>query len=181
MQSAARSMALYAGWNTWQPMRAEKKSWFRVVGERKQGSSIARQVGVELPVCDVAVLTELRLACVQAHPYLYLDPSTPLVRGQLSLSVGRGGHSRTGRLERGEERIALRVDDPAVVCSDRGAKKTPVVGEDLVVAVAAQPLEQRRRPLDVREEKGDRAGGQILHDAQLSSITPGGQSAPGQP
>ena len=28
MQSAARSMALYAGWNTWQPMRAEKKSWF---------------------------------------------------------------------------------------------------------------------------------------------------------
>ena len=105
-------------------------------------------------------------------------PSAPLVRGQLSLSVGRCGHGVSSRLERGEERIALRVDDAALVRRDCGAQETLVVGEHLVVAVVAELLQQRRRPLDVREEKGDCACRQVLHSAQFSSITSRGQSAP---
>ena len=98
--------------------------------------------------------------------------------GELSLGVGRGGHCISGRLERGEERVALRVDDPTVVRGDRSAKKAPVVGERLVVAVVAELLEQRRRSLDVREEKGDCSCRQVLHNAQFSSITSRRQSAP---
>ena len=80
---------------------------------------------------DVPVVADLGLAHVQAHPHLDLDSSAPLVRGQLSLSVGRCGHGVSSRLERSEERISLRVDDATLVGRDRSTQETLVVGEHL--------------------------------------------------
>jgi hypothetical protein len=55
------------------------------------------------------------------------------------------------RPESDEERVALGVDDASVVRGDRCPQKASVLGESLVVPVAAELLEEGRRALDVRE------------------------------
>jgi hypothetical protein len=75
------------------------------------------------------------------------------------LSVDRCRHSVCRSAEGDEERVTLRVDDTPSVRSKGGAKETGVLGKDLVVAVLAELLEERRRAFDIRKEEGDSAAG----------------------
>ena len=96
---------------------------------------------------DVSLLGHPRLAGVEPHP----DADRPL--GQAALGVrGCGGRVRRAR-ERHEERVTLRVDLDAVVGRASGAHDPAVIVECVAVPVA-ELVQQPRRPLDVREEKG---------------------------
>jgi len=61
------------------------------------------------------------------------------------------GDDRVARGEGEEERVALRVDLVSAVVSERCTDDRLVLIEDVPVAVA-QPLDVRRRALDVRED-----------------------------
>ena len=93
---------------------------------------------------DVSRLSDPRLTRVEADAHL--EP----VLGALDL------HSRCDRVrrprERGEERLALRVDLAPVVPFERGADD-PVVLRERRVVVVAELLEQARRSFDIGEEE----------------------------
>jgi hypothetical protein len=103
----------------------------------------------------VALLAYPGLARVQSHAHLDVDVLRPPARGEIALCV----HSRCDRLGGGaegdEEGVALRVHDASAVGGEGGAQEASVLGEQLVVPVAAEVLEQRGRAFDVREEEGD--------------------------
>jgi len=73
-----------------------------------------------------------------------------------------GGGRLVSASECKEAGIALRVDLDAAVAAKRSAECPPVFGKRLAIALAVL-LQQPRRPLDVGEEKGDRAGGKFRH------------------
>jgi hypothetical protein len=77
---------------------------------------------------------------------------------ELGLRLLGGRQRGRGFPERGEERVALRVDLDAAVRFESLTEDTPVVGERVGVALGTELVEQARRALDVAEEEGDRAG-----------------------
>src|SRR5204862_3348745 len=80
------------------------------------------------------------------------------------LSVGGRRQRIAGPRERDEERVALGVDlDPAVL-GERSPQSAPVLGQRIRIRVA-ELVQQAGRPLDVREEEGDGAGGELSHPA----------------
>ena len=109
---------------------------------------------------DVALVRDKRLACVQPHAHSNVDVLRPGVGGESALRVrgGCGGvlHPREGD----EERVSLRVDDPAVVRLEGSDQECAVLVDDRGVAVA-QPAEELGRAFDVREQERDRAGGEL--------------------
>ena len=113
---------------------------------------------------DVAILADARLARVQPHPHLDLDPVGPGVRGEITLSIDCRCDSVLASLEGDEERVALGVDLPAVVCRERGSQDALMLGEHVAVD-AAQLLQQLGRAFDVGEEKRDGSAGQLAHVA----------------
>jgi len=68
-----------------------------------------------------------------------------------------------------EESIALGVDLDPLVRRHRFADQPPVLGENPLIA-RAELLEQLRRPLNVSEEEGDSARGEVV--PQGLSIAP---------
>ena len=78
----------------------------------------------------------------------------------------RGSRERSRRGREGdEEGVSLRVDlDPAVRC-ERLAQNAAMLGERLRVVLRAQLVQQPRRALDVGEEEGDGAGGEVVPHA----------------
>ena len=91
---------------------------------------------------------------MNAHPHRQLEPLLRLARGAERAGGGREGD---------EERVALRVDLDAAVPLERVAQDTPMLGERSRVVIRAELVQEARRPLDVREEKGDGAGRQVGH------------------
>jgi hypothetical protein len=82
----------------------------------------------------VAAVARDRLARVQAHPHLDLDPVGPGVRKEGELSLD-GGEKRVARAREGnEERVALGVHLIATVGDERSAQQTLVVGQNGAVA-----------------------------------------------
>ena len=73
---------------------------------------------------------------MQPHPYAHLRAVGPRVGRQRGLPVDRGGDRALRARERHEERIASGVDLMAAVRVERGAQQSPVVGQDLAVAVS---------------------------------------------
>jgi hypothetical protein len=63
------------------------------------------------------------------------------------------------RHERDEERISLRVNLDASVSHERITQSPAVLSERLAVPFGAELLKQARRAFDVREQKGNGAGG----------------------
>ena len=95
---------------------------------------------------DVSLMSHPRLAGVESHP----DADRPI--GQASLCVrGRGGRVRSAR-ERHEERVALCVDLDATV-GRAGRAHDPTMIVECGAVPVAELVQQRRRALDVREEK----------------------------
>src|SRR5215210_4512976 len=113
---------------------------------------------------DVAFLADGRLAGVQAHAYLHVDAFGPLVRRQGALSVDCSANGFLGPRERVEEGVALSVDLLSAGSLELLAQDPAVIPMDVAVAVA-ESFEQPRRALDVREEKGDGAAGELAHRA----------------
>jgi hypothetical protein len=156
-----------------EPMRAEVAE--RDVGERVvaeqgarglrdehlpshgRGSDSRRPVHAEP---DVAVLAVRRLAGMDAHPDAQLSAVGPFVLRERSLAVDGCGYGVLGAPEGDEERIALRVDLVAPMGLERLTEESLVLCQRLPV-VPAEPLQQARRPLDVREEEGDGSGGPL--------------------
>ena len=73
--------------------------------------------------------------------------------------------------ERDEERVALRVDLDAAVPRERVPQHPPVLGQRLRIPLRAELVQQPRRALDVREQEGDRAGGEIRTSVTTSTAS----------
>src|SRR6266487_2073445 len=109
------------------------------------GSDACRAMDVR---ADVALLREQRRAGVETHP-----------DRQLELRLcGAGGVKGSGRSrERNQERVALRVHLDAAASPGRLTQNAAVLRERIRIVLRAELLQEPRRPLDVGEEKGDRA------------------------
>ena len=135
-------------------------------------------------VSDVALLGDEWGAGVQADPHL--DPA----RGQPVRHRPRRGQRRRRRTKREEERISLIVDlDPALGHA-RTTHDPPVLGKDVRIRLHTQLVQERRRPFNVAEEQGDRAGREIpshsaiIRRARLrvqSTLDPGYNGSPPGP
>ena len=77
--------------------------------------------------------------------------------GQCSLRVGGAGDGLLRAGKRGEERVALGVDLVTMPPLEQRSQQVPLILEDLGV-LAAQSIQEARRPLDVGEQERDRAG-----------------------
>src|SRR3954447_16860979 len=109
---------------------------------------------------DVAVAPEARLPRVNAHADAHGHSIRPLVRRERALSRGYGSDRGARTAEDDEEGIALRPDLDSAQLGEGSAQEPVVHGENVPVPVAAECLQQARRPLDVREQERDRARGQ---------------------
>src|SRR5437870_13344199 len=76
---------------------------------------------------------------------------------QGALALNRRRHRVGSAAESDEEGVALRVDLLATMRGEHLPEQSLLVGQQLAVGLAAQPLEQPRRALDVREQEGDGA------------------------
>jgi hypothetical protein len=103
---------------------------------------------------DVPLVRDDRLAPVDAHAHL---DGPACERGATGLC---GGHRVSCPGERHDESVTLRVHLDAAVRREGFAERAPVLGEDLRIPSAVF-LEKSGRSLDVREQEGDRAAGEI--------------------
>jgi hypothetical protein len=115
----------------------------------------------------VALLAYLGLARVQSHAHLDDDVLRPAARGEIALCADRRGDRLGRRAEGDEERVALRVHDPSVVRGEGGAQEASVLGEQLVVPVAAEVLQQGGRAFEVREQEGDGSARELAQGQSL--------------
>ena len=104
---------------------------------------------------DVPLLADPRLTGVQTHPNPDRRPVGPALGGQVTLSIDGRRHCVCGGRKGNEERVTLRVHHLPPVGGDRSPHDPIVDLENLRVPVVTQRLEQRGRPLDVREQEGD--------------------------
>jgi hypothetical protein len=105
--------------------------------------------------------SSLDLAGVESHAHLDLLERPPVLLEQRKLRRCRGldggGRIREGRVNR----IPDGLEDDAVV-SVHGPGEELVMPSDQPPVVGGVLLEEPRAPLDVREEEGDAAFGQVL-------------------
>ncbi len=79
------------------------------------------------------------------------------------LGGGVQGPRRGGECD--EEGVALRVHFRAAVTLESSAQDAAMLGQGLLVALCSQLVQEHGRSLDVREEEGDGAGGEISRRA----------------
>jgi hypothetical protein len=83
-----------------------------------------------------------------------------------------GGRERIGRpCERDEECIALRVHLHTAVPSERPTQGATVLSQNTRILVT-ELVQQPRRPLDVGEQEGDGACGQLGHTGMMRRSRP---------
>jgi hypothetical protein len=111
---------------------------------------------------DVVGLGERGLARMQSHPHPENGPLRPRVLGKRTLAVGGGGDRVLGPSEDDEEGVALSADLVSPVLGKRSPQQTPVLGKDVLIALAQDP-EQPGRAFDVSEEEGDGSAWKIGH------------------
>ena len=92
-----------------------------------------------------------RLATVQAHA----DPDPlarrPTVLAQRQLHINHGRHAIARRGENSEKPIPRGIDFSPAMSGDSRAEQPVVIGQHVRIDISAEPLEQRRRALDIRE------------------------------
>src|SRR3954453_19840113 len=113
----------------------------------------------------IAVL-QLGLSGVHPHSYTHLAVPRPASGRERPLSVHRGPDRVTRAIEHDDEAVAFGRKLVAMVAPKRRPEQTAMLCEDLRVAAPQLP-EKPRRALDVAEQKGDHAGRQLVHTAQL--------------
>ena len=86
------------------------------------------------------------------------------MRREITLCIDGRCDRILAALKGDEERVALGVDLPTVVCRERSSQDALMLGEHVAVA-AAQLLQQLGRAFDVGEEKRDGSAGQLAHVA----------------
>ena len=114
---------------------------------------------------NVPTVSEERFARVHA------DPHTDRARGQYITSGSRGGKRVRGSCEGDEERVPLRVHLDATVLLEAFTQRPSMLAERVRVRIS-ELMEQPGRPLDVGEEKGDSAGGQLGHTGMMRRLEP---------
>ena len=90
------------------------------------------------------------------------------------MGVDRSRDRLARRAEGAEQRVALRIHHPATMRFDRSTQRFGVLRQDIAVEIAAEPLEQIGRPLDVGEQEGDCAARQPSikrHEPVVSLVT----------
>jgi hypothetical protein len=92
------------------------------------------------------------------------------VLGKGSLRLDCGTHRVLGTPESDEKGVTLSVNLDAAVSGERFAEHALMLRENLGIPVA-QLLEELRRPLDVREQKGNRAAWKLRPRAHGPSRT----------
>ena len=125
------------------------------------GGDPRRAVDVD---ADVALVGHDRLAGVDAHA----DADRAVLERVPRFGGRRDGVG--GARKRDEEGVALGVDLDARVPGERVPQGAPVLGEQIGVARPVL-LEEPRRALDVREEKGDGAARELAQPARSSHET----------
>jgi len=68
--------------------------------------------------------------------------------------------------KREEEGVSLRIHLDAAVTGECLAQRLPMLPQHIGVLLA-QLAQQPGRPLDVREQEGDRAGGEVAHGSMM--------------
>jgi hypothetical protein len=86
------------------------------------------------------------------------------------LAVSRGGEGVGGTSKRNKEGVAFGVHFPTIMSADHFAEQTVVLPKDGRVRLATQFVQQPGGPLDVREQEGDRAGGELRRRYGPSSV-----------
>ena len=121
------------------------------------GTDASRPMDVEP---HVVIAAEHRLAAVQAHPHANSSRvGRPRFGGKCAVGSGGRLHGGERTPEDDEERVALRRDFDAPRLVEGRAEQRLVPLQDRRVC-GAQGLHQARRPFDVGEQEGQRAGGQ---------------------
>src|SRR5439155_20652238 len=103
---------------------------------------------------DVPLVGDDRFTCVHTHA------NTDGADGEGIAPFSRSGKRVRGSCEGDEERVPLRVHLNAAVPVETLTQRSTVIREHARVGVA-ELVQQARRSLDVREEKGDCPGGQL--------------------
>ena len=109
---------------------------------------------------DVSSSGRPGVAGVDPHPHSQLPALRPALGRERPLPVQGGRDSVARRGERDEERVALSVDLVAAVTRE-GIAQEAAVGRERIAVALPELVEKRRRPLDVREEKGDRSRAEL--------------------
>ena len=129
---------------------------------------------------DVAVVMQLRLGGVDTYPHAKTCSFGPVRGSDRTLGVDRGRNGIAGLLERGEERVALRIDDVTTARLERRSQHTAVLGPHVAEARPEQ-TDEVGRALDVGEEKRHRALRQsrsLVHDARDRRTRPLAEQRP---
>jgi hypothetical protein len=105
------------------------------------------------PRAEVNVLADVALGCEMRSPGVQTHTHADRPAHERHLRRGCGRDRGLRRRKRDEERITLGVDLHAASRRECIAQQTPVLAQQLGVAVWAQLLQQLRRALDVREEQ----------------------------
>src|SRR5581483_3151952 len=121
---------------------------------------------------DIALAVHGRLARVQPHPDADGAAVRPRMRRERSLRRRGAGDGRARAAKDEEEGVALSVDLDALVLGEGRPEERVVLAEEPTVLVPAELLQQARRALDVREEKGDRPAREVPRSRHLILSTP---------
>ena len=88
----------------------------------------------------------------------------PLLFSERELHLDDRCHTGARRGEHGEESVTLGADLLPFMGDEAGTDDPVMTGEDFGVWAISQAPEQRSRPLDVGEQKGERFRSQSLRD-----------------
>ena len=120
---------------------------------------------------DVIILSDVRLAGVDAHPHAHVDALGPTLRRPASAA-----RSPPRRSRRSPARRRRRTRRPRCGPRDRRARRTPrAAGADArqhLAVTAAQPRQQPRRTLDVAEQKRHGATRKLRHTRSYAQSPP---------
>ena len=122
---------------------------------------------------DVALAGSGRFSCVNPHPHAQHGVVRPVVLGQPALTFDGSGDGILRAPERYKEGIPLSVDLVSAVFGEGLPQDPLMIGERDAVELPAELLQQLGRSLDVREEEGDGADGQLvnrIHAAESPTV-----------
>ncbi len=121
--------------------------------------------------CSMYVHADVPLVGDDRFTRVHTHANTDGADGEGIAPFSRSGKRVRGSCEGDEERISLRVHLNAAVPVETLTQRSTVIREHARVGVA-ELVQQARRPLHVREEEGDGAGGQLGHTVMMRRLAP---------
>ena len=108
---------------------------------------------------DITLIRDERFAGMQTYPH-------PNRTVQPELSVARSRERIRRARKREEEGVSVHIHLDAAVTGECLPQRLPMLAQHIGVLLA-QLAQQPSRPLDVREQEGDRAGGKAAHGLMM--------------